>query len=113
VNASTSELTWEFFKPAASHDFIAVLGAIGDYKEKTPQIQGLIERYGERKVYPEALFLEWTLMVSEDSFKREVIEELAQGIAKAKSEEHLVTVKEAFGWLAVPAGRAPPLDPHP
>jgi PAS domain S-box-containing protein len=79
TDASTSELAWEFFKPAASHDFIAVLGAIGDYKERTPQIQGLIERYDERKVYPEALFLEWALMVSEDSFKREVVEELVQG----------------------------------
>jgi PAS domain S-box-containing protein len=56
-----------------------VLGAIGDYKERTPQIQGLIERYNERKVYPEALFLEWALMVSEDSFKRGVVEELVQG----------------------------------
>jgi PAS domain S-box-containing protein len=79
TNASTSELAWKFFKPAASHDFIAVLGAIGDYKERTPQIQGLIERYGERKVYPEALFLEWALMVREDSFKRGVVEELVQG----------------------------------
>ena len=32
TSASTSELAWEFFKPPASHDFIAVLGAIGDYK---------------------------------------------------------------------------------
>jgi PAS domain S-box-containing protein len=79
TDASTSELAWEFFEPAASHDFIAVLGAIGDYRERTPQIQGLIERYGERKVYPEALFLEWALMVSEDSFKRGVVEELVQG----------------------------------
>ena len=79
TDASTSELAWEFFKPAASHDFIAVLGAVGDYKERTPQIQGLIERYNERKVYPEALFLEWALMVSEDSFKRGVVEELVQG----------------------------------
>jgi PAS domain S-box-containing protein len=79
TDASTSELAWEFFKPAASLDYIAVLGAIGDYKERTPQIQGLLERYDERKVYPEALFLEWALMVSEDSFKRGVIEELVQG----------------------------------
>jgi PAS domain S-box-containing protein len=79
TDASTSELAWEFFKPAPSHDFIAVLGAIGDYKERTPQIQGLIERYDERKVYPEALFLEWALMVSEDSFKQGVVEELVQG----------------------------------
>jgi single-stranded-DNA-specific exonuclease len=79
TDASTSELAWEFFKPAASHDFIVVLGAVGDYKERTPQMQGLIERFNERKVYPEALFLEWALMVSEDSFKRGVVEELVQG----------------------------------
>jgi len=79
AGASTSELAWEFFKPAASHDFIAVLGAIGDYGEKTPRMQGLTEKYDERKVYPEALFLEWALMVAEDPFKRGVVEELAQG----------------------------------
>ena len=79
TNASTSELAWEFFKPDASHDFIALLGAIGDYEEKTPRIQGLIEKYNERKAYPEALFLEWALMVSKDSFKLGVIEELVQG----------------------------------
>ena len=79
TNASTSELAWEFFKPDASYDFIAVLGAVGDYEEKTPRMQGLIERYGERRVYPEALFLEWALMVAKDSFKLGVVEELAQG----------------------------------
>jgi len=30
-----------------------------------------------------------------------ISEELAGGIAKAKIEEQLVTVKEAFGWLSV------------
>jgi len=80
TSASTTELAWEFFKPAASLDFIAVLGAIGDYQEKTPLIRGLIEeKYNERKVYPEALFLEWALRVTKDSFKRGVIEELVQG----------------------------------
>jgi len=79
TDASTSELAWEFFKPAPSHDFIAVIGAIGDYTEKTPQMQGLIKKYGERRVYPEALFLEWALMVAGGSFKRGVVEELVQG----------------------------------
>jgi RecJ-like exonuclease len=79
ANASTSELAWRFFKPPPSHDFITVLGATGDYQEKTPQMRKLVEKYGERKVYPEALFLEWALAVSEDSFKREVIEELVKG----------------------------------
>lgn len=78
TSASTSELAREFFKPPASHDFIAVLGAIEDYQEKTPQMQKLVEKHGERKVYPEALFLGWVLMVSENSFKRKVVEELAQ-----------------------------------
>jgi len=79
TSASTSELAWEFFRHDVYSDFIAVLGAVGDYAEKTPRMQGLIERYGERRVYPEALFLEWALMVAEDSFKREVVEELVQG----------------------------------
>ena len=79
TGASTSELAWEFFKPDVSYYFIAVLGAVGDYAEKTPQMQGLIEKYGERRVYPEALFLEWALMVAKDSFKLGVVEELAQG----------------------------------
>jgi len=79
TDASTSELAWEFFKPTAIHDFIAVLGAIGDYRERTPQMQELIGRYNERRVYPEALFLEWAIMVAEDSFKRGVVEELVQG----------------------------------
>jgi GAF domain-containing protein len=42
-----------------------------------------------------------------------ISEELAGGIAKAKSEEHLVTVKEAFGWLAIPTGRTSQQNPHP
>ena len=79
TSVSTSELAWEFFKPADSHNFIAVLGAIGDYQEKTPRMRKLIEKHGERKVYPEALFLEWALMVSDESFKQGVVEELAQG----------------------------------
>jgi PAS domain S-box-containing protein len=79
TGASTSELAWEFFKHDVYSDFIAVLGAVGDYAEKTPRMQGLIERYGERRVYSEALFLEWALMVAEDSFKRGVVEELVQG----------------------------------
>jgi len=79
TSASTSELAWEFFKPAASHDFIAALGAVGDYQEKTPRMQELVEKYDERKVYPETSFLGWALMVSEDSFKRGVAEELVQG----------------------------------
>jgi PAS domain S-box-containing protein len=79
TSASTSELAWRFFKPDVSYDFIAVLGAVGDYAEKTPRMQGLIEKYGERRVYLETLLLEWALMVARDSFKRSVVEELIQG----------------------------------
>jgi GAF domain-containing protein len=42
-----------------------------------------------------------------------ISEELAGGIAKAKSEEHLVTVKEAFGWLGMSADRTPQMNPNP
>jgi PAS domain S-box-containing protein len=79
TDASTSELAWEFFKPDIFYDFIAVLGAVGDYTEKTPRMQGLIEKYGDRRVYLETLLLEWALMVAEDSFKLGVVEELVQG----------------------------------
>ncbi len=79
TDVSTSELAWEFFKPPPFFDFIAVLGAIGDYQEKTPRMQKLVEKHGERKAYPEALFLDCALAVSEDSFKRKVIYELTQG----------------------------------
>jgi len=79
ANASTSELAWRFFKPSPSHDFIAVLGAIGDYQEYTPRMRKLVEKYGGRNVYPEAIFLDWALAVSEDSFKREVVGELVKG----------------------------------
>lgn len=79
TDVSTSELAWEFFRPPPFFDFIAVLGAVGDYQEKTPQMQKLVEKHSERKIYPEALFLDWALAVSEDSFKRKVIDELTQG----------------------------------
>lgn len=42
-----------------------------------------------------------------------ISEELAGGIAKAKLEEQLVTVKDAFGWLSMSADRTPQLNPNP
>ena len=79
TNASTSELALEFFKPPPSHEFIAVLGAIGDYQDQTLRIKKLIKRYGTRKCYPEALYLDRALRVVDDSFRRRMTDELARG----------------------------------
>jgi RecJ-like exonuclease len=78
-NASTSELALEFFKPPPSHEFLAVLGAIGDYQEQTPRMKKLIKKYGTRKCYPEALYIDRALRVVDDSFRRRMIDELALG----------------------------------
>jgi RecJ-like exonuclease len=79
-NASTSELALEFFKPPPSHEFIAVLGAIGDYQEHTRRMRRLIKKYGARKCYPEAVVhLDQVLRIVDDSFRRRMIEELARG----------------------------------
>jgi len=78
-DASTSELALEFFKPPPSHEFLAVLGAIGDYQDQTPRIKKLIKKYGTRKCYPEALFLDRALRVVDDSFRSRMTEELALG----------------------------------
>jgi len=79
TNASTSELALEFFKPPPSHEFIAALGAIGDYQEHTPRMKKLIKRYGTRKCYPEALYLDRALRIVDNSFRRKMTDELARG----------------------------------
>ena len=80
TNASTSELALEFFKPPSSHEFIAVLGAIGDYQEHTPLVKKLIKKYGARKCYPEAvIYMDQVLRVVDGSFRQWMIEELALG----------------------------------
>ncbi len=79
TNVSASELAWEFFKPPPSHDFIVLLGAIGDHQENTPRMQKLISKHGAREAYSEALLLERTLTVGGNGFKRLVVEELARG----------------------------------
>jgi single-stranded-DNA-specific exonuclease len=79
TNASTSELALKFFKPPPSLEFIAALGAIGDYQDRTPLMEKLLERLGTRKCYPEALYLDRALKVVDDSFRRRMTEELASG----------------------------------
>jgi len=80
TNASTSELALEFFKPPPSHEFIALLGAIGDYQEHTPRMKKLIEKYSPRKCYPEAVVhMEQVLRVVDGPIRSRVIEELALG----------------------------------
>jgi len=80
TNASTSELALGFFKPPPSHEFIALLGAIGDYQEHTPRMKKLMEKYSPRKCYPEAVVhMEQVLRVIDGPIRRRVIEELALG----------------------------------
>jgi single-stranded-DNA-specific exonuclease len=80
TNASTSELALEFFKPPPSHEFIALLGAIGDYQEHTPRMKKLLEKYSPRKCYPETVVhMEQVLRVVDGPIRSRVIEELAQG----------------------------------
>lgn len=79
TSASTSELALDFFKPPGFLDFIPLLGAVGDYQEKTPRMRKLMQKYGERKAYPEAMFLDRILEIGTDSFKRSVIDELTRG----------------------------------
>lgn len=80
TNTCTSELALEFFKPPSSHEFIGVLGAIGDYQDKTPHMKKLIEKYSARKCYPEAVvYLDQVLRVVDGSIKLKVMGELARG----------------------------------
>lgn len=80
TNTSASELALEFFKPPPSHEFIAVLGAIGDYREHTPRMKKLIKKYSARKCYPEAVVhLDQVLRVVDGLIRCRLIEELARG----------------------------------
>lgn len=79
---SASELAMEFFKPPASSEYIALLGAIGDYQEHTRKMRELMAKYGKRIAYFEEFLLEQALEASraDHPFKRGVIKALAQGL---------------------------------
>jgi RecJ-like exonuclease len=82
VKASASELALEHFKPPASLEYIALLGAIGDYQEHTRRMQRLVREYGWRPTYLEEFLLEQALEASrvDHPFKRKIVEGLAKGL---------------------------------
>lgn len=81
TEVSASELALEFFDPPSSLNYIALLGAIGDYQERTGRMRGLMERHSSRKSYFEAFLLENALEASrlDHPFKRRVIQGLSNG----------------------------------
>lgn len=78
----TSELALKYFKPPESLEYIALLGAIGDYQQDTPTMRRLMSRHYWRTVYLETFLLEEALDVSrgDDYFRREVVNGLASGL---------------------------------
>ncbi len=82
TNVSCSELALDFFKPPVSLQYIALLGAIGDYQEHTKRMQRLVVKYGWRLIYLEEFLLEQAIEASREDhpFKRKVVQGLAQGL---------------------------------
>ncbi len=82
ANVSCSELALAFFKPPISLQYIAALGAIGDYQEHTGRMRRLIVKYGWRSIYLEEFLLEQAIEAGRKNhhFRREVIQGLAQGL---------------------------------
>jgi len=82
TNVSCSELALDFFKPPVSLQYIALLGAIGDYREHTRQMRRLVVKYGWRLIYLEEFLLEQAIEASREDhpFKRKAIQGLAQGL---------------------------------
>lgn len=82
TNVSCSELALDFFKPPVSLQYIALLGAIGDYQENTRRMRRLIVKYGWRLIYLEEFLLEQAIEFSrkDHPFKRKIIQGLVQGL---------------------------------
>lgn len=82
TKVSNSELALEFFRPPASLEYIALLGAISDYQEHTRKMRELIMKYGWRTAYLETFLLEQGLEASRQDhpFKRNIIQGLIQGL---------------------------------
>jgi len=81
TNVSASELALDFFKPPRSLEYIALMGAIGDYQERTPRMKKLLRRYGSRVSYLETLLLEQGLEEDRTDlrFRHKIIDELTGG----------------------------------
>ncbi len=82
TNVSCSELAMDFFKPPVSLQYIALLGAIGDYQEHTRRMRRMIVKYGWRLIYMEEFLLEQAIEASrkDHSFKRKITQGLAKGL---------------------------------
>jgi len=82
TNVSCSELALDFFKSPASLQYIALLGAIGDYQEHTRRMRRLILKYGWRLIYLEEFLLEQAIEASrkDHPFKRKIVQGLVQGL---------------------------------
>jgi RecJ-like exonuclease len=82
TNVSCSELALDFFKPPVSLQYIALLGAIGDYQEHTKRMRRLVVKYGWRLIYLEEFLLEQAIEASrkDHPFKRKVVQGLVQGL---------------------------------
>ncbi len=99
-NASTSELTWGFFSPSASLDFVALLGGIGDYQDNTPLMKKLLEKHTRRLSRLEELLLEYALEANRgnDIFKRKTVEALARGVWPSDVPNLMSGVRAALDW---------------
>ncbi len=99
-DASTSELTWRFFRPSDSLDFVALLGGIGDYQDNTPLMKKLLEKYTQRLSRLEELLLEYALEANRgnDVFKRKTVEALARGLWPSDVPNLMSGVRAALDW---------------
>ncbi len=82
TSVSCSELALDFFKTTVSLQYIALLGAIGDYQERTGRMRRLTMKYGWRLIYMEEFLLEQAIEASRSDhpFKRKIIQGLVQGL---------------------------------
>ncbi|MEM2907948.1 MAG: DHHA1 domain-containing protein [Candidatus Hadarchaeales archaeon] len=82
TDVSTSELALKYFKPPDSLEYIALLGAIGDYQQHTPTMRRLMARHYWRTAYLETFLLEGALEVSRGDtyFRRGLVKGLSQGL---------------------------------
>lgn len=82
TDVSASELAMDFFKPPAHLEYIALLGAIGDYQQYTPKMRKLEMKYGSRMTFLETYLIEEALDVSRGDapYTRGIVKGLARGL---------------------------------
>ena len=83
LSMSASELTFKYYsklgKLSSEYERVALYGAIGDYRDETPWVKNVLEKWDKRQVYFEAGILIQGLEGSRRmyDFKRHVVEHLA------------------------------------